>query len=62
MNEVFEAGPWHFAHRPLFLQCWEPGMILSKDAHTSVPLWVKFYDVPLECWSSLDEKGVTGCA
>jgi len=28
-------------------------MVLAKDTHTSIPAWVKFFDVPLEYWSSL---------
>jgi len=52
MMQVFKGGPWHFAQRPLFLRSCEPGMVLAKDAHSSIPVWVKFFNALFKYWSS----------
>jgi len=51
MLRVFDEGPYHFAGRPLIIKCWEPGMNLAKDTHSSIPLWIKIHNIPLEGWS-----------
>lgn len=32
---------------PLFLNLWSPNVNLSKEDHTSVPMWVKLHDIPI---------------
>ncbi|XP_052201561.1 uncharacterized protein LOC127807600 [Diospyros lotus] len=51
MLRVFDEGPYHFAGRPFIIKCWEPGMNLAKDSHSSIPLWIKIHNLPLEGWS-----------
>jgi len=48
---VLESGPWHRLGRMLFLTRWRPGMVLSMAFHVTVPIWVKFFNVPLEHWN-----------
>ena len=45
---VLEGGPWHVASQPMILRDWEPGVVLSKDAQSTVPIWCNILSVPLE--------------
>ena len=45
-----EGGPWYFGGRPILLKPWTPGMILSKDGYKRIPIWVRFFNIPLEFW------------
>ena len=45
---VMEYGPWHLAGRPFILRAWRPGMDMLNIQLTSIPIWVKFYNIPLE--------------
>ena len=45
---VMESGPWHLAGRPFILRAWRPGMDMINIQLTSIPIWVKFYNIPLE--------------
>ncbi|CAI9283425.1 unnamed protein product [Lactuca saligna] len=48
MTSVLEGGPWLINNVPLFIQRWRPGLVLSKPQISSVPVWVKVFNVPLE--------------
>ena len=48
---VLENGPWYFAGRPIILRIWKPGMEMLNVQITSVPIWVKFFNIPLEYWT-----------
>ena len=52
LQEVMENGPWLINDLPLFVMRWKPGLILSKPQISSVPVWVKIYNVPLEYWNN----------
>lgn len=45
---VLEEGPWHIANQTLALIRWKPNMQLIKPAATKIPIWVKFWHVPME--------------
>ena len=51
-NWVMESGPWHLAGRPFILRTWRPGMDMLNIQLTSIPIWVKFYNIPLEYWAN----------
>ena len=51
MTTVVERGPWLFAGRYLVLQKWSPGLPLSKANLSSIPIWAKFHNVPIELWT-----------
>ena len=55
MIKVFDKGPWHFTQRPLILKIWEVGINLSREVYSSMPIWVKIFNIPLEEWN---EKGI----
>jgi hypothetical protein len=50
-STILETGPWLFAGKPFFLKKWQPGLILTKESHSKIPIWAKFYNVPHEFWT-----------
>ena len=61
---VLENGPWYLAGRPLILRIWKPDMDTHNDQLTSLPIWVKFFNLPLEYWTSTSLgyiASVVGC-
>jgi hypothetical protein len=51
-DEVMEAKLWHIANKPLILRKWTPGMQLLKLSLSTVPIWIKLHNLPIEFWSS----------
>ncbi|KAK8651283.1 hypothetical protein V6N13_140891 [Hibiscus sabdariffa] len=45
---VLENGPWHIQHKPLVLRKWEPSLRSLDFDLKKMPIWVQFYNVPLE--------------
>lgn len=50
MESVLDRAPWHMINRPLVLKKWHPNLTLLKEDLQKIPLWVKFFGVPLEYW------------
>ena len=48
---ILEGGPWHLAGQPIILQKWHAGLTLSREAITTIPVWVHIYNIPLEYWN-----------
>ena len=48
---VLENGPWYLAGRPIILLFWKPCMEMLNVQITSLPIWVKFFNIPLEYWT-----------
>jgi hypothetical protein len=51
-DEVMEAKLWHIANKPLILRKWTPGMQLLKISLSTVPVWIKMHNLPIEFWNS----------
>ncbi|KAL4587119.1 hypothetical protein LXL04_011769 [Taraxacum kok-saghyz] len=51
MMEVMDNRPWLINNVPIFVLHWKPGLVLSKPEISTVPVWVKVYNVPLEYWN-----------
>ena len=47
-----DCGPWYIAGRPFVIRRWQPGMEMLNIQLTSLPIWVKFYNIPLEYWTN----------
>ncbi|KAG5548310.1 hypothetical protein RHGRI_013870 [Rhododendron griersonianum] len=50
-RELLELGPWHFGDKLLILKLWHPHLKLEKEQLSKIPLWVHFFNVPLEMWT-----------
>ncbi|CAL5443148.1 unnamed protein product [Camellia sinensis] len=51
MDTILENGPYYVGARLIVIKKLQPLLKLTKCEFSSVPLWVKFYNVPLELWS-----------
>ncbi|XP_022024315.1 uncharacterized protein LOC110924632 [Helianthus annuus] len=51
MMKVLEGGPWLIRKVPLFLNIWSPSVNLRKECIKSVPVWVKFHNVPIAIYT-----------
>ncbi|KAI8527867.1 hypothetical protein RHMOL_Rhmol12G0107100 [Rhododendron molle] len=49
-KRILDSGPWHIGGRLMILKKWEPQMSLVKDQLVKIPIWVQFFNVPLEFW------------
>ncbi|XP_028068089.1 uncharacterized protein LOC114270719 [Camellia sinensis] len=49
-RDVLEGGPWYIGDYLLILKQWKRMMKLAKEKSTKIPVWVKFFNVPLEYW------------
>ncbi|GAA0164481.1 hypothetical protein LIER_39796 [Lithospermum erythrorhizon] len=50
-EKVVRGGPYMAWGKTLMLKVVEEGMALDDDLFLDIPLWVKFYNVPLEFWN-----------
>ncbi|XP_028120127.1 uncharacterized protein LOC114317570 [Camellia sinensis] len=48
--DVLEGGPWYVGGFLLILKQWHRMMKLSKEDKKTIPIWVKFHNIPLEYW------------
>ena len=48
---VLESGPWYFAGRTIILRIWKPDMDMLNIQLTYLPIWVNFFNIPLEYWT-----------
>jgi hypothetical protein len=51
-DEVMEAKVWYIANKPLILRKWTPGMQLLKLSLSSIPIWIKLHNLPIEFWNA----------
>ncbi|KAK1281888.1 hypothetical protein QJS10_CPB22g00697 [Acorus calamus] len=51
LTHVIEDGPWSMANRPFVIQKWNRSIRLERERLNSIPLWVKFPNLPLHFWS-----------
>ena len=51
LEQVLEKGPWMIRSTPIFLNEWSPNVCLTKQELSTVPVWVKLYDVPLAAYT-----------
>lgn len=49
---IIDQGPWHFGGKLLMLKPWEVGMSFEKEQLSKIPIWVQFYNIPLEYWTA----------
>ncbi|XP_071725901.1 uncharacterized protein [Rutidosis leptorrhynchoides] len=59
LNKVIDQSPCMVNGKPLVVRKWDPEVAVEKVEPSSVPVWVKMTNVPLEAWSS---KGISALA
>ncbi|KAH0661629.1 hypothetical protein KY284_026560 [Solanum tuberosum] len=50
-NEVLYSGPHLLNNRPIIVKVWNPEFDFNKEVLQTVPIWVKYPNFPLSCWS-----------
>lgn len=48
LKKLLESGPCYFVGKMLFLKKWHPHMKMETEQVPKIPLWVQFYNIPLE--------------
>jgi hypothetical protein len=51
-DDVMEAKLWHILNKPMILRKWTSGMQLLKISLSTVPIWTKIHNLPIEFWNS----------
>ncbi|KAK1265311.1 hypothetical protein QJS04_geneDACA022439 [Acorus gramineus] len=51
MRKVLEGGPWTMDNRLFVLKKWSPSVRMEQERITSIPIWVKFPNLPLHLWT-----------
>ncbi|XP_075081949.1 uncharacterized protein LOC142166464 [Nicotiana tabacum] len=51
MNEILYAGPYSINNGPMILKQWTPDFDFNAEFLTELPLWVKFPNLLMSCWS-----------
>nr|GFB62065.1 hypothetical protein [Tanacetum cinerariifolium] len=49
-DDVLENEPWMIRQVPIILNRWPPSTSLTKENHSSVPIWVKMHNVPMAAY------------
>ncbi|XP_015169869.1 uncharacterized protein [Solanum tuberosum] len=50
---VLCSGPHHLLRRPVIMKPWVPEFNFKEEILTTIPLWVKIPNLPLNCWNSV---------
>ncbi|GMP97031.1 hypothetical protein CsSME_00045439 [Camellia sinensis var. sinensis] len=50
-KDILDGGPWYVGGFLLILKQWHRMMKLSKEGKKTIPVWVKFYNIPMEFWN-----------
>ncbi|KAK1311258.1 hypothetical protein QJS10_CPA08g00929 [Acorus calamus] len=51
LNRVLEGGTWTMDIRHFVLKKWSPSAPMEQESLTSIPIWVKFPNLPLHFWT-----------
>ena len=51
VSQILEEGPFYCGNRLVVIKKWFPSIRMCKEEFSSVPVWMKFYNVPLELWT-----------
>ncbi|KAH0712497.1 hypothetical protein KY289_008456 [Solanum tuberosum] len=57
---VLCSGPHHLLRRPVIMKPWVPEFNFKEEILTTIPLWVKLPNLPLNCWNSVVLSKIAG--
>ena len=52
-DTVLSSGPHYLLRRPVIVKPWDPDFNFKEEILTTIPLWVKLPNLPLNCWNSV---------
>ncbi|XP_015170646.1 uncharacterized protein [Solanum tuberosum] len=50
-DKVLCAGPHYLLKRPVIMKPWLPEFNFKEEILTTIPLWIKLPNLPLNCWN-----------
>ncbi|XP_074315498.1 uncharacterized protein LOC141651698 [Silene latifolia] len=53
---VLQSGPVFFENKPVVVKEWTPNTKLVREAVDMVPIWIRFYGLPLKFWGNALQK------
>ncbi|WMV30066.1 hypothetical protein MTR67_023451 [Solanum verrucosum] len=53
MDKVLCSGPHYLMRRPVIMKPWVLEFNFNKEILTTIPLWVKLPNLPLNCWNEV---------
>ncbi|KAL7232375.1 hypothetical protein ACSBR2_010405 [Camellia fascicularis] len=56
LKSILDESPYYIGSKLIIIKKWHPVMTLTKNVFSSVPIWVKIFNVPLELWT---EEGLS---
>jgi hypothetical protein len=58
-DKVFEGVPYFHASLGIYMQPWKEIFSPNKETFKKVPVWLRLYSLPLDCWlpSTFEEIG-----
>ncbi|XP_075092379.1 uncharacterized protein LOC142172614 [Nicotiana tabacum] len=51
-DEVLYSGPHMLGTKPMIVKAWLENFDFSKEVLHTIPVWVKFPNLPLNCWGA----------
>ncbi|KAH0644840.1 hypothetical protein KY284_032724 [Solanum tuberosum] len=52
-DKVLCARPHYLLKRPVIIKSWLPEFNFKEEILTTIPLWIKLPNLPLNCWNSV---------
>ncbi|KAG5599915.1 hypothetical protein H5410_031285 [Solanum commersonii] len=52
-DKVLCSGPHYLLRRPVIMKPWVPEFNFKEKILTTIPLWIKLPNLPLNCWNSV---------
>ncbi|KAK4718054.1 hypothetical protein R3W88_016392 [Solanum pinnatisectum] len=52
-DRVLCSGPHYLLRRPVIMKPWDLDFNFKKEILTTIPLWIKLSNLPLNCWNSV---------
>ncbi|KAH0776401.1 hypothetical protein KY290_007812 [Solanum tuberosum] len=49
-NKVLYSGPHLMNNQPIIVKAWSSDFDFNKEVLQTVPIWVKYPNLPLNCW------------
>lgn len=47
------SGPHYLLKRPVIMKPWSPEFNFNEDILSTIPLWIKLPNLPLNCWNAV---------
>lgn len=52
-NKVLYSGRYTMNNRPIIVEVWAAHFDIHDEVFKTIPLWVQYPNVPLNCWSKI---------